>query len=58
MQRILVDQKNITRTQTDEIADPELAPGEARLELESFALTANKVTYAASGFAIGFRLGS
>ena len=54
MQRILIDQKNITRTQTDEIADPELAPGEARLELESFALTANNVTYAASGFAIGY----
>ncbi|NNK16078.1 MAG: DUF2855 family protein [Sulfitobacter sp.] len=54
MHRILVDQKKITQTQTDDITDPVLAPGEARLELESFALTANNVTYAASGFAIGY----
>ncbi|MFC6638087.1 DUF2855 family protein [Sulfitobacter sediminilitoris] len=54
MHRILVDQKKITQTQTDDIADPVLAPGEARLQLESFALTANNVTYAASGFAIGY----
>lgn len=54
MQRILVDQKKITQTQADEAADRALGPGEVRLALESFALTANNVTYAASGFAIGY----
>ncbi len=54
MQRILVDQQQITKTQTDNIESPELKEGEARLALESFALTANNVTYAASGFAIGY----
>ncbi|MEW9921850.1 DUF2855 family protein [Marimonas sp. MJW-29] len=54
MHRILVDQQKITKTTPDEVADRALEPGEARLALESFALTANNVTYAASGFAIGY----
>ncbi|KIN65102.1 DUF2855 domain containing protein [Sulfitobacter noctilucicola] len=54
MHRILVDQQKITQTQMDEVPSAELQPGEARLTLESFALTANNVTYAASGFAIGY----
>ncbi len=54
MQRILVEQKKITQTQVDDVAAGELAPGQARLTLESFALTSNNVTYAASGFAIGY----
>lgn len=54
MHRILVDHRKITETTADDIAPRALAPGEARLTLESFALTANNVTYAASGFAIGY----
>lgn len=54
MHRILVDQKQITTTRADDIKPRALEPGEARLTLESFALTANNVTYAASGFAIGY----
>jgi hypothetical protein len=54
MQRLLTDQKTITTTRLEEVATTDLRPGEARLRLESFALTANNVTYAASGFAIGY----
>lgn len=54
MHRILVDQQNITQTTADDIAERALDAGEARLALESFALTANNVSYAASGFAIGY----
>lgn len=52
--RILTDQKNITlQTSNDCDAEP-LADGQARLAIESFALTANNVTYAATGFDIGY----
>lgn len=54
MQRLLVDQTKITQTRLEDVAPQSLAPGEARLKIESFALTANNVTYAASGFAIGY----
>lgn len=54
MQRILVDQQKITKVAKDEVAAAELEPNEVCLALESFALTANNVTYAASGFAIGY----
>ena len=54
MQRVLVDQQKITRTALGETASQPLETGQARLRLESFALTANNVTYAASGFAIGY----
>ncbi|MCX7565415.1 DUF2855 family protein [Sulfitobacter sp. F26169L] len=54
MQRLLTDHKNITLTQLADIPRAGLADGQARLKLESFALTANNVTYAASGFAIGY----
>jgi hypothetical protein len=54
MQRILVDQQKITQTALDEGTSPPLGKGQARLRLESFALTSNNVTYAASGFAIGY----
>ncbi|TMM54565.1 DUF2855 family protein [Sulfitobacter sabulilitoris] len=50
MQRLLVDQYDITRTRLEEVASAPLGPGQARLKLESFALTANNVTYAAVGF--------
>lgn len=54
MQRMLVDQENITQTQIQDIASSPLSAGQIRLRLDSFALTANNVTYAASGFAIGY----
>jgi len=54
MQRILVEQQTITNTALAEASSPPLEAGQARLRLESFALTANNVTYAASGFAIGY----
>lgn len=54
MDRILVNQKDITQTSADTVTPAPLAAGQARLRLESFAITANNVTYAASGFAIGY----
>lgn len=54
MQRILVDQKNIPQTRLEDMAQEPLSQGQARLKLLSFALTSNNVTYAASGFAIGY----
>ena len=54
MHRILVDQQKITEVSQDDIAPSELAEGEARLALESFALTSNNVTYALAGFSIGY----
>ncbi len=54
MQRILVDQQKITQTQIEDTTSKALEPGQVRMQLESFAVTANNVTYAASGFAIGY----
>lgn len=54
MKRILVQQKAITQTQMDDIQSKPLENGQARLQLESFALTSNNVTYAAAGFDIGY----
>jgi len=54
VQRLLVDHKNITATRLETVEPFVLAAGQARLRLSSFALTANNVTYAASGFAIGY----
>lgn len=54
MQRVLVDQQKITQTQLASSDPVPLDEGQARLKLQSFALTANNVTYAASGFAIGY----
>lgn len=54
MQRMLVDQKTITDIRLDDVAPVPLTEGQVRLRLDSFALTANNVTYAASGFAIGY----
>lgn len=54
MQRLLTDHKTITKTRLDDRPSITLQQGQARLRLDSFALTANNVTYAASGFAIGY----
>jgi hypothetical protein len=56
MQRIVVDHKDITRATliADPAAERPLAPGEARLAIESFALTVNNVTYAATGVVLDY----
>ena len=54
MKQMLVDQRVITQTQIGDIPPAPLADGQVRLRLDSFALTANNVTYAASGFTIGY----
>ena len=54
MQRLLTNHKTITDTRFEDVVPSDCGAGQARLKLESFALTANNVTYAASGFAIGY----
>lgn len=54
MKRLLVDQANITDIKVEDINPQTLQEGQVRLKIESFALTANNITYAASGFAIGY----
>ena len=54
MQQILVNQNAITETRVVTTQAEPLAPGQARLAIESFALTSNNVTYAAAGFDIGY----
>ncbi len=54
IQRILVDQTDITKIHADSVARLPLETGQTRLQLESFALTANNVTYAMTGFVIGY----
>jgi len=52
--RILVNQSDITQTRVDTVAPAPLHDGQVRLRLQSFALTANNVTYASTGFVIGY----
>ena len=52
--RILVAQTDITQIHTDTVEQSPLESGQTRLKLESFALTANNVTYAMTGFVIGY----
>ena len=54
MQRLLVDQADIAQIAIEDSRSVELETGQARLALRRFALTANNVTYAACGFAIGY----
>lgn len=56
LQRILVDQKDITRAVVakDTAAARPLDAGEVRLAIQSFALTVNNVTYAATGFVLDY----
>ena len=49
MKTVLVDQSDITRARVTEAPSDPLGPGAARVRLESFALTVNNVTYAATG---------
>ena len=46
---LLVDRTDLRRTRLEDTPPAELAPGQARLTIERFALTANNVTYAAIG---------
>jgi len=52
--RILVNQTEITKTRIDPVAALPLQDGQIRLALLNFALTANNVTYASTGFVIGY----
>jgi hypothetical protein len=54
MQRLLTDHKTITSTRLEDVAPAACGADQVRLKLRSFALTANNVTYAATGFAIGY----
>lgn len=54
MKRLLVDLADITKIELDEVAQVPLKPGQARLKIIRFALTANNVTYAAAGAVIGY----
>ncbi len=48
-QRFQVNRTDIRQRQVVEETPRDLAPGEVRMKVESFALTANNVTYAAAG---------
>ena len=48
-QRVLIDRQNIKAAQLQGYTPGTLAPGMTRLHLQSFALTTNNITYAATG---------
>ena len=52
--QILTHTHKITEQKLVTVSSAALSDGQARLRIERFALTANNVTYAASGFAIGY----
>lgn len=52
--QVLTHTKQITEQKLVTVRAAPLSAGQARLRVERFALTANNVTYAASGFAIGY----
>lgn len=54
MQQILTDRNRITQTALVDVPQQPLADGQVRLAMQSFALTANNVTYAATGHQIGY----
>lgn len=51
---LLIDRKDLRRTELREFQAPELADGEVRLAVERFAMTANNVTYGLIGDAFGY----
>lgn len=51
---LLVDRSDLRRLRIDDAPPRALAPGQARLEIERFALTANNVTYGAIGDLLGY----
>lgn len=52
--QVLTNTQKITEQKLATVPAAALSNGQARLRIERFALTANNVTYAASGFAIGY----
>ena len=52
--QVLTNTQKITEQKLATVPSVALSDGQARLRIERFALTANNVTYAASGFAIGY----
>jgi hypothetical protein len=52
--QVLTHTQKITEQKLVNVPSAALSNGQARLRVERFALTANNVTYAASGFAIGY----
>jgi hypothetical protein len=52
--RLLVNAQDISQTQIETTAAPELADGEVRVRVERYALTANNITYAALGDALKY----
>lgn len=54
MHQLQVNRSAIRSVEIAEAPEVALAPGQARLKIERLALTANTVTYAASGDAIGY----
>ena len=48
-QQVLIDRQNIKAAQLQGYTPGTLAPGMARLQVQSFALTTNNITYAATG---------
>lgn len=51
---LLIEKRDLRRTTVREATRPRLADGEALFEVESFALTANNITYGAIGDAFGY----
>lgn len=51
---LLIDRKDLRRTELREFQAPELADGEVRLAVERFSMTANNVTYGLIGDAFGY----
>lgn len=51
---VLTTLKSITEQRVATLDPPRLAQGQARVSIQQFALTANNITYAATGFDIGY----
>ena len=54
MQEIWVDREDFRKTKIVELAKPSLSDGEVLVSIDKFGLTANNVSYAVSGKAIGY----
>ena len=54
MQEIWVDREDFRKTKLVEFAKPTLSDGEVLVSIDKFGLTANNVSYAVSGKAIGY----
>ncbi len=50
----LVRRDDLTQTRVEDSGGPDLGPGQALLEVEEFALTANNVTYGVIGEALSY----